>query len=108
MTDPQAPLTLYKTWRLRDAADLGAVVALVSGAIAPHYARLSPDARLELEQLDERTLLAIQRWPSRAALEAATTGEGYEHWWQEYLPVLEQWGTLLDFVDEWEGSVLLA
>lgn len=100
-------VTLYKRWRLREGATVERVIALVQDQVVPHYRRLSADARLELEQLDPSTVLAIQRWPSRAVLDEALSGHRFDEWWQQYLPVLRDWDTMLELDAEWEGSVLL-
>lgn len=100
-------LTLYKRWRLRPEVEHSTVVSLVRDRVIPHYARLDPSAHLELEQLDSQTLLAIQRWSSRSRYEEAISGDHFDRWWQEYLPILEEWNTLLEFDAEWEGTVLI-
>ncbi|WP_153395785.1 hypothetical protein [Ornithinicoccus halotolerans] len=107
MTPQPAKLTLYKRWRLRQGVDRSTVVAFVRGRVIPHYARLDPQVQLELEQLDESTLLAIQRWPSRGRRNEAMSGDRFERWWQQYLPIVEEWDAMLEFDAEWEGTVLI-
>ena len=107
VSPPPVKMTLYKRWRLLPEVDCSTVVSLVRDRIVPHYARLDPAARLELEQVDERTLLTIQRWPSRRRYEKAISGDQFDRWWQQYVPILEEWETMLEFDAEWEGSVLL-
>ena len=107
MTPQPVKLTLYKRWRMRPDVDGSTVVALVRGEVIPHYARLDPSAQLALEQLDGRTLVTIQRWPSRARYEQAFSGPGFAAWWAQYEPILREWDSLLDFDAEWEGTVLI-
>lgn len=107
MTSQPFKLTLYKRWRLRPEVDLSTVVSLVRDRVVPHYALLDPAAQLELEQLDGRTLLAIQRWPSRSRYEEAMSGDHFDRWWQQYLPILKEWDGLLEFDAEWEGTVII-
>ena len=99
------PLVLYKRWRLRPAATLEDVVDLVGRQVLPAYRRLSDDVVLGLELAsDGRSVVAIQRWSSSSAHEAATSGDGYASWWAGYEPTLVEWDRLVDLVDEW-GSL---
>lgn len=100
-------LVLHKRWRLREGVAVTDVVQLVRGRIVPHYARLSPEVALGLEQDAPGSVVATQRWTSRAALVAATTGAAYDAWWEAYLPVLSDWDRLVTFDSEWESVALL-
>lgn len=100
-------LVLRKRWRLREGVEVAEVVALVRERIVPHYARLSADVGLGLEQDAPGSVVAVQRWASRAAHDAATTGAAYDAWWRDYLPVLAVWDTLVDLDSEWESVELL-
>jgi len=59
------------------------------------------EAVLGLEALDDTTVLAIQRWPDRAALDEAMNGDRFAEWWREYLPILAAWDAALEFEEEW-------
>lgn len=107
MTEHAGGATLYKRWRLKEGTAVDDVAALVRQRIVPHYARLSGEVTLGLERWDDRGVVAVQRWRSRAALEACVGGEGYAAWWDAYLPVLEQWDALVELEAEWEGEALL-
>ena len=101
-------LVAYKRWKLRPGAALDAVIALVADRIVPPYAALTGDVRLGLEVLAYgRTVLAVQRWTSRSARDAAMTGLVFDSWWAAYQPALAEWDALVEFVDEWETEVVL-
>ncbi|MEJ5915128.1 hypothetical protein [Pseudokineococcus sp. 1T1Z-3] len=106
MAEPRR-LTTFKRWRLADGVTLAHVRRVVEEAVVPHYRDLSDDVELGLEAADDRTIIAVQRWPSRAARDAAMSGPRFEAWWQAYLPVLARWDELVSLVDEWETEVLL-
>jgi quinol monooxygenase YgiN len=73
------------------------------------YRRLSDDVALGLElAADGRSVLAIQRWQSRHALEQALSGPHFERWWSRYQPILAQWDAMVVFDSEWETIELLA
>lgn len=107
MGHPARRLVLYKRWRLRDGVTIDRVATLVADRVIPHYRVLSEKAVLGLEALDDRTVLAIQRWPDRAARDEAMNAAGFEGWWREYLPILAEWEIALELEEEWESEVLL-
>jgi hypothetical protein len=97
----------YRRWRLRDGVDVADVHALVRDRIVPHYHRLDPAVRLELEMIDRtRSVLAIQRWPDRARRAAVEASDGYAAWLDAYRPILRLWDGLVEFEAEWESSRL--
>ena len=97
-------LVLYKRWTLRAGASVDDVAALVREHIAPAYRRLSPEVTLHLEvALDNRSIVAIQRWSSTAAHRAATSAGTYATWWSEYESALQQWDQLVDLTSEWSS-----
>ena len=101
------PLVLYKRWALRSSVTPADVASFVARHIRPAYRRLSPEVTLRLElSLDGASVVAVQRWTSGDAHEAATSAEAYTSWWAEYEPVLEQWDRLVGFVSEWESMEL--
>lgn len=53
--------------------------------------------------LDGASVVAVQRWESREAQEAATSSDSYGDWWAEYQPALAEWDRLLEFVSEWSS-----
>lgn len=96
------PLVLYKRWKLRPDVRPEDVVALVQQQVLPAYQRLSDDVTLGLElSLDGTSVVAIQRWVSSDAQEAAASSDGYAKWWADYQPSLAEWDRLLEFVCEW-------
>ncbi len=100
---------VYKRWLLRDHVTADHVASIVRDAIEPMYRRLSNDVALGLElSKDGRSVLAIQRWQSRRALEQALSGPRFERWWSQYQPILAQWDALVVFDSEWETIELLA
>lgn len=57
----------YKRWRLRNGVDVTDVHTLVRDRIVPHYHRLDPAVRLELEMIDRtRSVLAKVAGPRPA------------------------------------------
>lgn len=95
-------LVLYKRWSLRAGVSADDVAALVREQIQPAYRRLSPEVTLGLEvAVDHRSIVAIQRWTSTAAHQAATSAKTYATWWAEYEPSLQQWDQLVDLTSEW-------
>ena len=95
----------YKRWRLHGAVTPEQVADFVRERIEPAYAALSAEVSLGLEESDDGTMVALQRWTSREARERAMSGPGFEGWWEAYVPVLEEWDRLVEFVDEWETQV---
>jgi|GEM_PF-5660641 len=96
-------LVLYKRWTPRPGATSEAIVAFVRDRTIPMYAKLSSEVTLGLEfATDGRSILAVQRWSSRAAHQAATTGAAFDQWWEEYRPMLDDWDRMLSFDSEWE------
>ncbi|MGC1208533.1 MAG: hypothetical protein WA880_11320 [Ornithinimicrobium sp.] len=80
------------------------MAAVVREHIRPAYQRLSPDVALGLEKdADGSSIVAIQRWTSGAARDAATAGEHYATWWADYEPCLERWDQLVTFAAEWNS-----
>ncbi|SDS80996.1 hypothetical protein SAMN04488570_2751 [Nocardioides scoriae] len=100
-------MVLHKRWRLHDGVTTDQVARLVAERVVPHYARLSDQVVLGLEADEDGTVVALQRWSSREALAAATSGTAYDRWWAAYLPVLAEWDRLVSFQEEWETTVLL-
>jgi hypothetical protein len=99
---------LYKRWLLRAHVHIGELAELVRDEIVPMYSRLSDDVALGLEHCaDAQSVLAIQRWRSRRALESATDGPAFERWWSGYQPTLARWDALVEFDDEWEAVELI-
>jgi hypothetical protein len=107
MRPTERPVVLYKRWRLRHGVSHQQVVDLVVNRVAPHYRKLSVDVELALEATDPTTVLAIQRWPTREALEEAMSGGRFEAWWREYQPILAAWDAMVVFDEEWESDVLV-
>ena len=107
MDRAEHPVVLYKRWRLREGVRLDHVARLVSERVVPHYGKLCEAAVLGLEALDEKTVLAIQRWPDRPTLEQTTNGGRFERWWREYRPILAEWDAALELEDEWVSEVLI-
>lgn len=99
-------LVSYKRWRLREGVTVDQVAQLVANHIVPHYRLLSTEVVLGLEDVGDDTVLALQRWPSRASRDEAMSGEEFERWWQDYLPILAHWDALVEFEAEWEGEVI--
>jgi hypothetical protein len=100
---------VYKRWLLRDQVTADHVAAIVRDSIEPMYRRLSGAVALGLElSADGRSVLAIQRWQSRRALERALSGPRFERWWSQYQPILAQWDDMVVFDSEWETIELLA
>ena len=94
-----------KRWRPRDGVAPERIAGFVRERILPAYAVLSAEVSLGLEECDDGTMIALQRWTSHEARESALSGPGFEGWWQTYVPVLEEWDRLVEFVDEWETQV---
>ncbi len=107
MPDEELRVVLYKRWRLRDGVSMDRVTKLVTDRVVPHYRKLCEETVLGLEALDENTVLTTQRWPSRAVLDQATSGDRFEDWWRGYQPILSVWDSALEFEDEWESHVVL-
>ena len=99
------PLTTHKRWRLRHGIAVAEVLGLVSERIVPHYAELDDGVELGFEVIDDRTVLATQRWPSRAARDAVMSGAAFDSWWEAYVPILVRWDELVELIDEWEADV---
>jgi hypothetical protein len=98
----------YKRWRLRDGANVQAVVSMVRDRIVPQYRILDPTARLGLEQIEGcRAVLATQRWLDRGRRDQAMVGAAFEAWLAAYKPLLEEWDNLVEFEAEWESSELI-
>jgi quinol monooxygenase YgiN len=95
----------YKRWKLKDASQEAALVALVRDII-PHYRKLDGCVRLELQRISgTQSYLALQHWNSRTAWETTTSSDYYTSWLREYQPMLERWDRLMEFEDEWEAEV---
>ncbi len=97
----------YKRWRLRDDVEPSAVETIVRDKIVAHYRRLDATVRLRLEQIDDGTVLAIQRWPDREHWQRVTTGPAFDAWFNDYRPLLDEWDQLVIFEAEWETRELL-
>jgi hypothetical protein len=93
-----------KIWRLNDGAEEADLLVLLEEQVAPRYAELHEDVVLGLLRLDDGAYLATQRWPDKAAFEAATTGEDYDRWLRRYHPVLALWGASATLEQEWAGE----
>jgi hypothetical protein len=66
------------------------------------YQRLSDDVALGLElSADGRSVLSIQRWQSRRALQQAMSGARFKRWWSQYQPILARWEAMLVLDSEW-------
>lgn len=103
MTEAQA-LMLYKRWRLRDGVEVRDIAALVQREILPTYRRLSAEVTLGLEvSLDGASVIAIQRWSSPTAHDAATSSGHFTQWWTDYEPLLARWDRLVEFDAEWSS-----
>ncbi len=101
--DPR-PVTMYKRWSLRDGVTVEEVAAFARQHIQPAYQRLSPDVTLGLEMAgDGLSIVAVQRWTSGGARDAATSGERYAIWWAANERTLELWDQLVIFADEWKS-----
>ena len=96
-----------KRWRMRDGVTAEQVRRFVEERIVPAYAVFGDNVVLGLQLHEDGTLLAEQRWTSRAARDGAMSGSAFEAWWESYLPVLEQWGRLVEFVEEWDADILI-
>jgi hypothetical protein len=103
-----ATFLTYRRWRLRDGADVQAVVDMVRDRIVPHYRTLDPAVRLGLEQIaGSPAVLATQRWPDRGRRDRAMAGAAFEQWMTAYRPLLADWDKLVEFEAEWESSELI-
>jgi hypothetical protein len=97
-----------KRWRLKEGRGEADLLALVTGSIMPHYARLSQAVRLRLWRVEAtRSYWALQEWSSRAEREELLRSEAFQEWYRRYEPILARWDELMEFEDEWETEELL-
>lgn len=73
-----AEVALYKRWLLRPGVQVDDVIRLIRTQVVPSYRNLSPHVTLELHVVEETMVLAVQRWTSRAELDAALAPDRFD------------------------------
>lgn len=104
-----AEVIICGRWRLRDGKQAADLIDLMQNSIIPHYRIMDPGITWGLLQItDSPSYLTTQRWPSRERWAAFPDSPLYEAWFDTYVPMLEQWDTLVELEDEWECEELLS